>query len=106
MFDTKKDIWKFIIQVLAAIITAAGTALGTTSCMGAFWTLTTTGQEDENQIPAHFSNERELLIIINEKLMGNSWTFVLNRNIFFFEHIITVNWPRIYHEFIYNGQFV
>ena len=36
MFDTKKDIWKFIIQVLAAIITAAGTALGTTSCMGAF----------------------------------------------------------------------
>ena len=32
MFDTKKDIWKFIIQVLAAIITAAGTALGTTSC--------------------------------------------------------------------------
>ena len=62
MFDTKKDIWKFI--------------------------------------PAHFSNERELLIIINEKLMGNSWKFVLNRNIFFFEHIITVNWPRIYHEFI------
>ena len=38
MFETKKDIWKFIIQVLAAIITAAGTALGTTSCMGAFTT--------------------------------------------------------------------
>jgi hypothetical protein len=36
MFENKRDIWKFIVQVLAAIITAAGTALGTTSCMGAF----------------------------------------------------------------------
>jgi hypothetical protein len=30
----KKDTWKTILQVLASIITAALTALGTTSCMG------------------------------------------------------------------------
>ena len=30
----KKEGWKTILQVLASIITAALTALGTTSCMG------------------------------------------------------------------------
>ena len=30
----KKETWKFIIQTLIAILTAALTALGTTSCMG------------------------------------------------------------------------
>ena len=30
----KKETWKTILQVLASIITAALTALGTTSCMG------------------------------------------------------------------------
>ncbi len=30
----KKESWKTILQVLASIITAALTALGTTSCMG------------------------------------------------------------------------
>jgi hypothetical protein len=30
----KKDTWKTILQVIASIITAALTALGTTSCMG------------------------------------------------------------------------
>ena len=29
-----KETWKTILQVLASIITAALTALGTTSCMG------------------------------------------------------------------------
>ena len=29
----KKDTWKTILQVLASIITAALTALGTTSCI-------------------------------------------------------------------------
>ena len=32
--DMKKDTWKTILQVIASIITAALTALGTTSCMG------------------------------------------------------------------------
>ena len=31
----KKETWKTILQVLASIITAALTALGTTSCVGA-----------------------------------------------------------------------
>jgi len=31
----KKNSWKTIIQVLVSILTAALTALGTTSCMGA-----------------------------------------------------------------------
>jgi len=30
----KKDGWKAIIQVIVSILTAALTALGTTSCMG------------------------------------------------------------------------
>ena len=30
----KKETWKFIIQTAIAILTAALTALGTTSCMG------------------------------------------------------------------------
>ena len=30
----KKETWKTILQVLASIITAALTALGTTRCMG------------------------------------------------------------------------
>ena len=30
----KKETWKFIIQTVIAILTAALTALGTTSCMG------------------------------------------------------------------------
>ena len=30
----KKETWKTILQVLASIITAALTALGTVSCMG------------------------------------------------------------------------
>ena len=30
----KKETWKTILRVLASIITAALTALGTTSCMG------------------------------------------------------------------------
>jgi len=29
-----KESWKLLLQVLASIITAALTALGTTSCMG------------------------------------------------------------------------
>ena len=33
-FTMKKESWKTILQVLASIITAALTALGTTSCMG------------------------------------------------------------------------
>ena len=30
----KKETWKFIIQTLAAILTAIATTLGVTSCMG------------------------------------------------------------------------
>lgn len=30
----KKELWKFILQTIAAIITAALTALGTSSCIG------------------------------------------------------------------------
>jgi len=30
----KKESWKVILQVIASIITAALTAMGTTSCMG------------------------------------------------------------------------
>ena len=30
----KKEMWKKIIQVIVSILTAALTALGTTSCMG------------------------------------------------------------------------
>ena len=29
-----KEVWRIVLQVLASIITAALTALGTTSCMG------------------------------------------------------------------------
>ena len=32
--DSKKAIWKFIIQTLISILTAILTALGATSCMG------------------------------------------------------------------------
>lgn len=31
----RKETWKFIIQTLAAILTAIATTLGVTSCMGA-----------------------------------------------------------------------
>jgi len=31
----KKETWRAILQLIASIITAAITALGTTSCMGA-----------------------------------------------------------------------
>jgi hypothetical protein len=31
----KKESWKVILQVIASIVTAALTALGTTSCLGA-----------------------------------------------------------------------
>ncbi len=31
-----KETWKFILQTLAAILTAIATTLGVTSCMGAF----------------------------------------------------------------------
>ena len=30
----RKETWKFIIQTLAAILTAIATSLGVTSCMG------------------------------------------------------------------------
>ena len=30
----KKETWKMVIQILVSILTAMGTALGTTSCMG------------------------------------------------------------------------
>ena len=30
---TKKDIWKFVIQTVIAILTAIETTLGVTSCM-------------------------------------------------------------------------
>ena len=32
--DMKKETWKTILQIIASIISAALTALGTTSCMG------------------------------------------------------------------------
>lgn len=32
--DSKKAVWKFIIQTLISILTAILTALGATSCMG------------------------------------------------------------------------
>ena len=32
----KKETWKFIIQLLIAILTAIGTTLGVSSCMGTF----------------------------------------------------------------------
>ena len=32
--DSKKDVWKFVIQTLISILTAVLTALGATSCMG------------------------------------------------------------------------
>ena len=32
--SSKKDVWKFVIQVLISILTALAAALGTTSCMG------------------------------------------------------------------------
>jgi hypothetical protein len=31
----KKETWKFIIQLVISILTAIGTTLGVTSCMGA-----------------------------------------------------------------------
>ena len=31
----KKETWRAILQLIASIVTAAITALGTTSCMGA-----------------------------------------------------------------------
>ncbi len=34
--NEKKHIWKFILQTIAAIVTAALTALGTASCVTAF----------------------------------------------------------------------
>lgn len=30
----KKETWKFVLQTLAAILTAIATTLGVTSCMG------------------------------------------------------------------------
>lgn len=33
--DSKKETWKFIIQVVISILTAIATALDTTSCMNA-----------------------------------------------------------------------
>jgi hypothetical protein len=33
MYIMKKDTWKFIIQTVAAILTAIATSLGVTSCM-------------------------------------------------------------------------
>lgn len=33
--DSKKETWKFLLQVLISILTAIATALGTTSCMSA-----------------------------------------------------------------------
>ena len=33
--DSKKQVWKFILQTLISILTAILTALGATSCMGA-----------------------------------------------------------------------
>ena len=32
--DSKKNLWKFILQTLISILTAILTALGATSCMG------------------------------------------------------------------------
>jgi len=34
LFIMKKDGWKTVIQLIVSILTAALTALGTTSCMG------------------------------------------------------------------------
>jgi hypothetical protein len=34
--NDKKDIWKFILQTIAAIVTAALAALGTASCIRTF----------------------------------------------------------------------
>ena len=34
--DTKKELWKFILQTLISILTAILTALGATSCMGVY----------------------------------------------------------------------
>ncbi|MBR4239106.1 MAG: smalltalk protein [Prevotella sp.] len=31
----KKDTWKFIIQMIVAVLTAIATTLGVTACMGA-----------------------------------------------------------------------
>ena len=31
----KKDTWKFIIQLIVAVLTAIATTLGVTACMGA-----------------------------------------------------------------------
>ena len=31
----KRETWKFIVQTLLAILTAIGTTLGVTSCLGA-----------------------------------------------------------------------
>ena len=31
--NSKKDLWKFVIQTVIAILTAIGTTLGVTSCM-------------------------------------------------------------------------
>lgn len=33
--DSKKETWKFLLQVIISILTAIATALGTTSCMSA-----------------------------------------------------------------------
>ena len=33
--DSKKDVWKFVIQTLISILTAVLTALGATSCVSA-----------------------------------------------------------------------
>ena len=35
IFKMKKETWKTIIQVVISILTAALTAMGTTSCIGA-----------------------------------------------------------------------
>ena len=38
MNDSKRETWKFLIQVVISILTAIATALGTTSCMRAMTT--------------------------------------------------------------------
>lgn len=35
MNDSKRETWKFLLQVLISVLTAIATALGTTSCLGA-----------------------------------------------------------------------
>ena len=48
----KKEIWKFVVQTLLAILTAIATALGTTSCVNQI-SSTTPSYESPSSVIMH-----------------------------------------------------